>query len=657
MQYRKEVDGLRALAVVPVILFHAGFAWFGGGFVGVDVFFVISGYLITSAILSDLEKGRFSIANFYERRARRILPALFLVMAACVPPAWWWLLPSDMNDFSQSVVAVSVFASNILFWQKSGYFDVVAEMRPLLHTWSLAVEEQFYVLFPLFLTATWRFGRKITVLLVGVVLIASLALTQWAVFREPVGTFFLLPTRGWELLIGALTAFVLARRTSDTPSTVGRQILGGLGLTLLAISVFAFDEKTPFPSVYGLVPTVGTALIILFAQPGTFAGNLLGHRVFVGIGLVSYSPYLWHQPLFAFARHREIGHPGPLTFAVLSVLSLVLAYFSWRYVEQPFRRKGFLTRERIFGLSALVSAVFIAFGLAGYATQGFLKLKLNDAQRQVLTTATASERRAECHTKGANYLKPAAACEYFVKGGTWATFGDSHTVELAYALARQLQPLGEGLRQFSFSGCRPSLGRIDADRFCSQWTEEAVRHVVQNPSIKTVVVSYRIHSALFGDHEATYPELPKEGSDSEREAIWQSYVELLRRFVQADKTVYLVLQSPELPRSVETLIQRHSDPRDIAGVNPEWWQARSAFVRERLGQLPKGVVIIDPAPLFCDAQSCAAVRAGTALYFDSHHLSVSGADIVAAEVVRRTDVRMTSPGSSESDRQKGDQVR
>ena len=190
MQYRREIDGLRALAVIPVILFHAGFEAFSGGFVGVDVFFVLSGYLITTIILSDLELGKFSLLNFYERRARRILPALFLVILVSIPFAWAWLLPTDMRDFSQSLVAVATFTSNILFWRESGYFDEAAELKPLLHTWSLSVEEQFYVLYPLFLLLFWRFGKRILLVLVGLTFIASLTLAQWGVQNYPVPTFF-----------------------------------------------------------------------------------------------------------------------------------------------------------------------------------------------------------------------------------------------------------------------------------------------------------------------------------------------------------------------------------------------------------------------------------------------------------------------------------
>jgi peptidoglycan/LPS O-acetylase OafA/YrhL len=211
MDYRREIDGLRALAVLPVILFHAGFETFSGGFVGVDVFFVISGYLITTIILAELEQGKFSIVNFYERRARRILPALFLVMLVCIPFAWVSLTPADLNSFAKSLVAVPLFVSNVFFWRDGGYFETAAELKPLLHTWSLAVEEQYYVLFPLFLMLFWRLGKRLILVSLGLVFVASIAIAQWGAYAQPTAAFFLLPTRGWELLIGAFAAFYLAQ--------------------------------------------------------------------------------------------------------------------------------------------------------------------------------------------------------------------------------------------------------------------------------------------------------------------------------------------------------------------------------------------------------------------------------------------------------------
>ena len=260
MKYRAEIDGLRALAVLPVILFHAGFEWFSGGFVGVDVFFVISGYLITTIIISEMAEGKFSIINFYERRARRILPALFFVMAACLPFAWLWLTPSDLKDFGQSLVAVSTFSSNILFWLESGYFASAAEFKPLLHTWSLAVEEQYYILFPIFIMLTWRLGIKWLLILLSIIFFISLGAAQWGAYNRPSASFYLLPMRGWELLVGVFAAFYLNYNKHLESQTLN-QILSLIGFGMIAYSIIAFDETTPFPSLYALIPTIGTSLL------------------------------------------------------------------------------------------------------------------------------------------------------------------------------------------------------------------------------------------------------------------------------------------------------------------------------------------------------------------------------------------------------------
>ena len=209
MHYRSEIDGLRAVAVLPVILFHAGFDWFSGGYVGVDVFFVISGYLITSIILKEQERSTFSLLKFYERRARRILPALFLVMLCCIPFARFWMLPSHLKSFSESLVGVSVFLSNVLFLFQSGYFAQASELKPLLHTWSLAVEEQYYLAFPLFVLLFWRFGRHRMAVLVAIAAVLSLILAEWGWRHQAAANFFLAPTRAWELLAGSLCAFYL----------------------------------------------------------------------------------------------------------------------------------------------------------------------------------------------------------------------------------------------------------------------------------------------------------------------------------------------------------------------------------------------------------------------------------------------------------------
>jgi len=638
LKHRSEIDGLRAVAVIPVILFHAGFSTFSGGFVGVDIFFVISGYLIATIILANMEKGTFSLVEFYERRARRILPALFFVMLVSLFFAWLWLTPRDLKDFSQSLVAVSTFSSNFLFWSESGYWDVASELKPLLHTWSLGVEEQYYIIFPLFLMLMWRYRMRW--IFGSFVLIAGVSFTaaELGSYDDPSATFYLLPTRGWELAIGAGIAFYFLHRKQGVrtlfPHKVVDEVLGLLGFFMIGYGVFEFDETTPFPGFYALAPTIGTGLIILFSSSQTIVGRLLSTKPLVTIGLISYSAYLWHQPLLAFARHR-MAEPNEFIYGVLALLSFPIAYLSWRFVERPFRHKDTISAAGIFAFAAIGSVFFIAIGLIGHKTNGFFEFKTNESQKTAFLTALPSPKREQCHTGGANYRKPSDACEYHFQGSNWATFGDSHTVELAYALAELLRDSKGGVKHFSMSGCAPSYQQDSNDSACASWTNETVDYISKDPSIKNVVVSYRIHSALFGGHEAVYPEIPNEGNDGERNKVWTSYIHTLERLVETNKNVYLVLQAPEAPKVIDKLIMNQDNPVDVKGVSVEWWRKRSQFVRDRINEIPDGVKLIDPEELLCGTQYCYVIKNHVSRYFDDDHLSVEGAKIVASEILRR----------------------
>lgn len=370
LKYRAEIDGLRALAVLPVIFFHAGFSFMSGGFVGVDIFFVISGYLITSLIVAEIDKGKFSLVNFYERRARRILPALFLVVLVCLPFAWVYLLPHEMVDFGKSVVAVTVFASNILFWKDSDYFSPDSELLPLLHTWSLAVEEQYYLFFPLILMLAWRFGKSwfVPMLLVAIAAI-SLAFSEWLWRVDSAANFYLLPTRAWELMLGALAGLYL--RSSSISIRWLREVGSLVGLLMIGLAVFLLDKSIPFPSLYALLPTLGTVLIILCADSQTLVGRLLSLPFFVGIGLISYSAYLWHQPIFAFARLHSMDELSSGIWVGLCALALLLAWLSWRWVEKLFRDRNRFSRGHIFVMSGIGSVVLLGIGMLLIMQSGF----------------------------------------------------------------------------------------------------------------------------------------------------------------------------------------------------------------------------------------------------------------------------------------------
>ncbi len=388
MRYRAEIDGLRAVAVLPVIFFHAGFELFSGGFVGVDLFFVISGYLITSIIISELQQHQFSLIRFYERRARRILPALFVVMATTLPFAWFLLLPADMSSFSQSLIAVSTFLSNLFFWTERGYFGTASELKPLIHTWSLAIEEQYYFIFPLLLMGVAKIRAAVFAKLVLFILIfsSSLALCIWLSKVHPDSAFYLLPTRLWELMLGSFTAmFCIFAKDSLHRFARYRLFLEFLGLSCIVLALFMFDKNTVFPGYAALLPALGAVLIILFSSAQSPVGKVLSTKAMVGIGLISYSAYLWHQPVFAFARHFYEKPITPVCYLVLILLVLILSYCSWRYVEQPFRNSALWSRKGIFTLSAAGLVLFSSLGFLGWKTEGWM-LRYKAADQQLLSS-------------------------------------------------------------------------------------------------------------------------------------------------------------------------------------------------------------------------------------------------------------------------------
>ncbi|SNR66859.1 acyltransferase family protein [Paracoccus sediminis] len=467
MKYRPEIDGLRSVAVLPVILFHAGLGVFSGGYVGVDIFFVISGYLITTIILGRIVAGRFSLLEFYARRSRRILPALFVVIACTIPPAFLLMLPSQFQDFSQSVAAVTVFSSNILFWKESGYFAAAADLKPLLHTWSLAVEEQYYVLFPLMLLGLWRLGARLALMVLGAIFAASLIASQILSARAPDANFFLLPSRAWELLAGSLCAiWILKRgRSGNAPAST-------LGLALILGSIFLYDGNTPFPSLYALAPVGGTALVILFADGRTPVGRLLSMRGPVFIGLISYSAYLWHQPLFALARLASPDHPPMAVMMALAALSIGLAYLSWKYVEQPARHHPWPIR-RVLGATVAASVLFAAVGLAlnySGAQKAYFTASLSPQNRPLLDRITrmaqmdhfATEDRGDCRFFIQDYdaATDDRVARCFARyGPALAIFGDSHALDAWKAMvAASDRPFLLGLPQ---QECRPHIAGSD----------------------------------------------------------------------------------------------------------------------------------------------------------------------------------------------------
>ena len=636
MKYRAEIDGLRALAVLPVILFHAGFEWFSGGFVGVDVFFVISGYLITTIIISEMAEGKFSIVNFYERRARRILPALFFVMAACLPFAWLWLTPTDLKYFGQSLVAVSTFSSNILFWSESGYFDNAAELKPLLHTWSLAVEEQYYILFPIFLMLTWRLGIKWVLILLSGVFFISLGVAQWGAYNSPPAAFFLLPTRGWELLIGVFAAFYLKYNTHLKSHSLN-QALSLLGFGMIVYSITAFDKTTPFPGLYALIPTIGTGLLILCTVPKTFVHKLLSLKFIVGIGLISYSTYLWHQPLLAFARHRLLGDVSDLILIALCIASLVMAWFSWRFVEGPFRNKHTITRNKVFLFSIVGIGIFCSLGLSINLKNGYGE-RVNFTEE--LSKTFERPAKPNCFTTLFNHSEEQWGCTLGRDEGDidFILFGDSISLSLSSLIDEKGKKRGMKIFYTSANGCLPFAGIYPEgnDQYQNNCNllNERVYQFAKDSKVKGIILSAIWSYYTLGDYDFRGAQLISDKANGpfrlqhSISTFSNAFDVTVKKYTSIEVPIHLITEPPRqkyLPKSAYFMIERGRSSITDLSVK------RSNF--EKLNEIPITVFstheneidIYNITNLFCDELLCPIGDKNGSFYYDNTHLSTYGA--------------------------------
>lgn len=642
MNYRREIDGLRAVAVLPVILFHAGFSVFSGGFVGVDVFFVISGYLITSILIAELEQGNFSIARFYERRARRILPALFVVMLACLPFAYMWMLPSQLEDFSESLVTVVLSLSNIYFLSQVNYFAPSAELQPLLHTWSLAIEEQYYFLFPLMMLAMWRFKLKAVAFFVGCLVLLSFVFAEWAWRENAERSFFFTLSRFWEIGVGSICAFLTVGKTQRSSN-----VLSMAGLVLIVFAIFVYSDSTPFPSVYTLAPVAGTGLVILFAGENTWVARLLSMRGFVGIGLISYSAYLWHQPLFAFARLRSLTEPNQVLMGGLAVAALLLAWATWRWVETPFRKRAnpvLATRRRVFAASGAVCAVFVAIGLAGHVGKGF-EWRLKERQLQII--AHGQPVSFDCEDTQ-NCLLGDARGEF-----TGIAFvGDSHMGRYAYLLNEIMLERQVNARLVTKGWCAPLLhwrssvvercGGEDDDAF-----EQAFRSVLTDKTVETVVMAAEWANYTTGyRHGARAISYDFEGNDVRNKSITGNEHEFdgalkstISELRLAGKSVVLVGPVPEYDFGVPLVALSFSafGELDFGGfeLTRSAYDERNDAVFSSFSAIDDGIRFIDVWPIICGAASCSPFSSsGFPLYSDGNHLVREGMVQIVDEILK-----------------------
>jgi peptidoglycan/LPS O-acetylase OafA/YrhL len=653
VKYRSDIDGLRAIAVGLVLLFHAGLG-VSGGYIGVDVFFVISGYLITRSILDGHRDGTFTILRFYDHRVRRILPALFAMLAATTVWACVWLMPRELNSYGGSLIAAASFASNLFFWKTTNYFLPDAHELPLLHTWSLGVEEQFYIAYPLILVWFLKSRPSHRAYALGAMAVASFALSAVLATRAPTANFYMLPTRAWELLAGALL-------TQARPP--GRAWLstaaGVLGVGMIVWSALVMNASTPFPGPWAVPAVLGSALIIYAGMCPTqgLASKLLSTPPFRFIGLVSYSLYLWHWPILVAFRAYAERAPQPLEAAGLLLVTLVISTLSWRYVERPFRRKDPRGRAWLapsVGVAAI--AVTAVVGTTFIATLGWPE-RLAPATLRLAAMSDSRDPVAEtCHDRSAAHIAAGDMCVIGAPGAprTWLLWGDSHGWALQRAFSAYLDKHGQAGFVMTQLGCPPLVGyrSIGTSSDCRSGNDAVMKyarsHGVTDILLASTWTNWFMAHDRFVDQDTT------ERSVAESQRVLAKSLDMtLAELNAAGIRVWVLDPLPQAKAAVpETMADNLRWGRNT-DVRYSWteYARRNRLVMELFADNDARIYgRFSLQNELCRTGMCAVSNAAGPLYMDNNHPAAAQSDYFRQLMERNLHLgeRATAPESSRS---------
>ena len=648
LTYRPDVDGLRAVAVLSVVFYHTDLALFSGGYVGVDVFFVISGFLITGIIVGEVADRRFSIANFYERRVRRIFPALFATLLVTFAVSTLLLLPLDFVNLAKSGVATTAFASNFYFWNTSEYFAPATEFNPLLHTWSLAVEEQFYIFHPLFLVLVLRYAQRWLAPFLAAGFVVSFGYCIWITANNPETAFYLIPSRAWELFLGSL----LAIGAVPAIPTRLRSAEAALGIGFITLAVVGFTDRTAFPGSAALLPCLGSALIIHAGQSGgSLTARMLSSKPVVFVGLISYSLYLWHWPVLAIAKYFFVSTQLPRLVVVCAlILSTVLAILSWRYVERPFRYRKNFDRVSIFsaGLGAMAvtllscTLIIVSSGFPGRLSDATLALAA--ASRDMDWTSRT------CLKMNIDQVLVDPTC-LIGKGDaddiTFILWGDSHAGALMPAVSKAALDTGRSGVFIGRSACPPLL-RVTrplrgAHYECVAFNDTVLELIRANESLGTVLLAARWGLSTEGvryQGEAgsvvfiADDQSNQIGFEENRAVFHRGLERTLSELRALGRQVVLVGPVPEVGWNVPQALamQSHTGIQRTIRPTREAFHDRQAFVIETMATLGPayGATIVLPHESLCSEEPCRIESGGRPLYRDDDHLSQFGARAISS---------------------------
>lgn len=622
-KYRPDIDGLRAIAVLSVVIYHAFPNALKAGFMGVDIFFVISGYLISSIIFENLDRGSFSFGQFYGRRIKRIFPALTLVLLSCLVFGWFGLLGDEFKQLGKHMAAGAGFVSNFFLWQESGYFNNAAETKPLLHLWSLAIEEQFYIFWPLIVWVTWKRKTMFLIVFIGLI-VASLAYNMHLVRLDPTATFFSPATRIWELLAGVLLAYMRVRPTAWQPSQRQLQIASTLGVLLLAIGFYRIDRGRPYPGTWALLPILGSFCLIFAGPTAWFNRFVLSNRLLVWIGLISFPLYLWHWPILSLIRIVESGAPEPYFRNIALVLSVLLAWATYYFVEKPIRSDG-KSSLKIVVLSTCVAAL----GVAGFAI----------FQSNGLPT------RAAAQINGVNTwdnLTFATPCKFITNGPNhddWCNIGNAPnkqptTVLIGDSVGNNFAPMLQSyseqtgnsafvFRQFGRGFCH-GFADIGYEN-CQELIKETHAYIEKTPSIDTVILAANWPLYFNGFDRIGSTPVSSQQFKAAFEKNVAYYQGLGKRVI-----VFLAPPVGANPRACLTRPIRLSDKSSCNLALPEALHNDGQYRAYFMAYLKsKNIETFDPFKYMCDATSC-KVTDGTLIYYVDHeHFSIFGGQFLA----------------------------